>query len=243
MIGHGACHYDLKFLVPRLKRFQQLGYPVEVLARNTERFITLRIGSLLFIDSMSFIGSSLHKASTILEEHEHVLTQHYFPNSFQLVKEKIEFPYTKLSSHEAALSLPAVLPQHEYYNDIRQTNISNEEYAKLKTLATRFNLITLQDMTMLYLDLDVLTLADTCIAIRRMVREHWQLDAFHYPTLGSLSYDILLKESKVKIELIHTDPTAYQFAERGVVGGLAFAEKPGSSGRSARRSAPACSQP
>ena len=77
-------------------------------------------------------------------------------------------------------------------------------------------------MMRLYLDLDVLLLADVCSGIRQLIRNTFNIDAFHYPTLGALSYDMLLKCTNVELELISDDPTPYIFTEHGIVGGLAF---------------------
>jgi hypothetical protein len=171
---------------------------------------------------MSFVGSSLHKASTILTAEQHQLTKHYFRQSFDLMKEKLDFPYSKLDSHESAVSLPAVLAKEDYYNQLSQSNITDDEYSKLQQVASHFKLVTLQDMMMIYMDLDCLMLADICSCIRQMMRDNFQIEPFHYLTLGSLSYDLLLKCSQVRVELIHSDPTPYLFAEQAIVGGLSF---------------------
>jgi hypothetical protein len=75
----------------------------------------------------------------------------------------------------------------------------------------------------LYLEADVLLLADVFEAFRDMCMHQYGLDPAHYITLPGMYIDGAVIEAAKKdnkVELIHTDPDKYTFFERGIRGGV-----------------------
>ena len=54
----------------------------------------------------------------------------------------------------------------------------------------------------LYLKLDVLLLADVMNEFRQSCMEHYKLDPSHFITLPNFSWNVMLKLTNVKIELM-----------------------------------------
>ena len=71
----------------------------------------------------------------------------------------------------------------------------------------------------IYLQLDVLLLADLFETFRRTCLEFYKLDPLHYYTTPGLAWDAALRMSRVDFELI-TDENMYNFIENSIRGGI-----------------------
>ena len=73
----------------------------------------------------------------------------------------------------------------------------------------------------LYLKSDVLLLADVFEEFRNVCLENYSLDPAWYYTSPGLSWDALLRHSKIKLELL-TDPDVLLLFEKGIRGGVSM---------------------
>ena len=71
----------------------------------------------------------------------------------------------------------------------------------------------------LYLRTDILLLADVFENFRTVCLENYKLDPCHYVSSPGLSWDAMLKYTRINLELI-TDVDMHQFIERGIRGGI-----------------------
>ena len=73
----------------------------------------------------------------------------------------------------------------------------------------------------LYLKTDVLLLAGVFEEFRNVCLQHYKLDPAWYYTTPALAWDACLKESKVKLELLH-DQNMLLLVEKGIRGGVSM---------------------
>ena len=73
----------------------------------------------------------------------------------------------------------------------------------------------------LYLKCDVLLLADVFKNFREVCLTTYKLDPAHYYTSPGLSWDAMLKHTKVKLDL-HTDIDMILMVEQGMRGGISM---------------------
>ena len=73
----------------------------------------------------------------------------------------------------------------------------------------------------LYLESDILLLADVFENFRRTRSEFYKLDPCHYLTSPGLSWDAMLKMTNIKLELM-VDIDMFQFIEKGMRGGISY---------------------
>ena len=73
----------------------------------------------------------------------------------------------------------------------------------------------------LYLKSDVLLLADVFENIRKTCLQYYKLDPVHYFTSAGLSWDAMLKMTKIRLKLM-TDVDMNQFVEKGLRGGISY---------------------
>ena len=103
-------------------------------------------------------------------------------------------------------------------------HISDEQYLHLKNICKIFNLKTFEDFHNHYLKKYILLLAESfekfiCISLKC-----YNLDPCHYLSAPGLSWDAMLKMTKVKVEKI-SDPDKYLFFEQGMRGGVSYINK------------------
>ena len=73
----------------------------------------------------------------------------------------------------------------------------------------------------LYLESDVLLLADVFDNFRKTCMQYCKLDPCHYFTSPSLIWDAMLKMTNIKLELM-TVIDMFQFIEKGMHGGVSY---------------------
>ena len=82
-----------------------------------------------------------------------------------------------------------------------------------------FNLENIGQYHDLYSKSDILLLADVFENCRKTSVQSYKLDPFHYFASLSLSWDAMLKMTKIKPELT-TDIKTFQFVEKEMKGGI-----------------------
>ena len=112
------------------------------------------------------------------------------------------------------------LPGEEaFYNSLENKPVTKKEYQHAKSVWAGLNCVSMRDYHDHYLKTDVLLLTDIFENFRVMAKETYKLDPVHYYSLPGLSWDAMLKYTKVELELI-TDLDIYQMVEKGMRGGI-----------------------
>ena len=140
-----------------------------------------------------------------------------------LIAGKGFYPYEYIDSHERfkETELP---PMEAFYSKLTNETISAKNYEHAQTVWKKFNCQTLGDYHDLYLKSDVLLLADVFQTFRKTCMEAYKLDPLHYYTAPGLSWDALLKYTKIDLELL-TDMDMHLFIEKGMRGGISMVSK------------------
>src|SRR6185436_8750973 len=111
---------------------------------------------------------------------------------------------------------PAVPPRAAFFNDLAEVECSREDYRMVKRVARAFKMKTFGDLHDLYLELDVLHLADVCENFRHMCHDlHYKIEPFHKYTSPGVSWDAALLMTGVRFRLI-TDIKMSLLMERGI---------------------------
>ena len=110
--------------------------------------------------------------------------------------------------------------REQFFNDLEQENISEEDYAHACKVWESFHCWILGDYHDVYLKSDLLILADIFENFRRFCLLNYELDAAHYLSGPQLAYDALFKLTRVELDLL-TDVDVYKMIEKGIRGGYA----------------------
>ena len=236
VVGHNMSKYDSKFIFkhfnPRVasKYGGQDGkYPpnVEITALNLEHFISFEIFYLRFIDSLKFLSASLETLVQSLlgscdhpfDKFEHISEQLKLDDEGKkLMIEKGTFPYEWFSSLEK-FNEPSLPPIDSFYSNLKEENITREEYKRAQAVWMKFNCKTFKDYHDLYLVSDVLLLADCFEYFRKSALDSYGLGPSMYLTLPSFSWDACLRFTDIKLQLIR-DPKIHLLFENNIRGGV-----------------------
>ena len=176
-----------------------------------------------FLDSFKFMASSLaglvdNLARSGMEKFQNLKKE--FKENFELLTQKGVYPYDYMNCLEkfSETQLPI---KEDFYSKLNDCNITDKEYKHAQDIWEKFGINNLGEYHDLYLKTDVLLLADVFEEFRNICLENYNLDPAWYYTSPGLSWDALLKHSKVNLELL-TDPDMLLMFEKGIRGGISM---------------------
>lgn len=141
----------------------------------------------------------------------------------KLLTRKGVYPYEYVSdwSKLQETSLPS---RDDFYNKLTDSHISDADYQHAEVVWCTFSIKTLGEYCDLYLKTDVLLLTEVFENFRQICIDAYELDPCQYVTAPGLSWDAMLKYTKVELELF-TDYEMVQFIKAGIRGGISQASK------------------
>lgn len=232
VIFHNLRGYDSHFIMQEIgkivkdnkyinKKGEECEMFINAIPNNMERYMAFMLGNhLTFIDSFQFMSSSLDKLVSNLPKDFFKYTSEQFKyNRFNLMIRKGVYPYDFMDSFNKFYEkLPS---KEEFYSQLNDQHISEEDYQHAKTVWEVFNLKNMGQYHDLYLKSDILLLADVFENFRKTCLRYYKLDPCHYFTAPGLSWDAMLKMTDIKLELM-TDIDMFQFIEKGMRGGVSY---------------------
>ena len=232
VIFHNFRGYDSHFIMQEIgqivknhkytdKKGEECEMSINAIPNNMEKYMAFMLGNnLTFIDSFQFMSSSLDKLVSNLPKDAFKYTSKQFKdNRFNLMIRKGVYPYDFMDSFNKFYEkLP---PKEEFYSQLNDENISEEDYQHAKNVFSVFNLKNMGQYHDLYLKSDILLLADVFENFRKTCLWYYKLDPCHYFTSPGLSWDAMLKMTNIKLELM-TDVDMFQFIEKGMRGGVSY---------------------
>ena len=220
VIFHNMKNFDSHLLMQEMARVQG---EIKCIPTNTEKYISFSLGNLRYIDSVSFMQSSLDRLVKGSDEFPIMQKIVSEENKRQLLLKKGIYPYEYMDSFERFDE--AKLPEKEkFYSSLSRKGITDEEYAHAQDAWLTFGCRTMGDYHDLYVATDVLLFAGVFENFRKVCQEKYRLDPAHYYSAPGLSWDALLKKTGVELELL-TDLDMHLFIERGMRGGISMVGK------------------
>jgi hypothetical protein len=146
-------------------------YNLDGLAHNTERFRTLNFGIFKFVDSLSFMDSSLDKIVQDLTAGEHTFPilrksgllgngvsasgkieegNEQAEKRLKLLTRKGCFPYSALRSTEEFRAMTSVPPIEVFHSNLTGESLSAEDYEHAKEVFEVFGCKSMLDYLLLY---------------------------------------------------------------------------------------------
>ncbi|KAK3784623.1 hypothetical protein RRG08_003431 [Elysia crispata] len=222
VVFHNLRGYDSHLLMQAISKVEGR---VSCIPNNTEKYISFSLGQLRFIDSAQFLLASLDKLVAANQPEAFHITAHYEPDHQKrtLLLRKGVYPYEYMDSWERfeETQLP---PKEDFYSKLTDANISDRDYAHAQRVWETFRCQTLGNYADLYCRTDVLLLADVFENFRKTSQKQYGLEPAHYYTSPGLSWDALLKKTRVELELL-TDYDQHLFIEKGMRGGISMVSK------------------
>ena len=195
---HNLKGYDGHLIVKSLK--SEFGM-VRVIPQNLEKYLSLSVGQLKFLDSFQFTSKSLDVLSKTLEDDEfRYLVESSTTSHVDLIRRKGVYPYDYMEGinrfDETALPL-----QEAFYNMLLVCwrHLGASQW------------VTIMMCIYSWMSYYWRTFLESCA----------ELDPLHYFTTPGLAWDAALRMSRVDLELI-TDENIYNMVENGIRGGISM---------------------
>ena len=107
----------------------------------------------------------------------------------------------------------------EFYSKLNVSGISEEDHQHACKVWNKFGLKNMGDYHDLYLETDVILLANIFESFRKVCLDNYGLDAAHFYTASGLAWEACLKKTGVNLELLR-DPDMLLMFEHGIRGGI-----------------------
>ena len=229
IIFHNLEGYDGHIIFKELNIFNNID--IQVIPKTSERYMSIIINrNIIFLDSLQFCKETDKFASNLNNADFKHLMSEFPPNKLEMLKRKDSYPYEWVDSYKK-FNYQELPPRECFYSSINDGkrgkgdgHISNEQYLHLKNVWNTFNFNTFRDFHNHYLKKDVLLLADVFEKFNSTSLKYYNLDPCNYFSAPGLSWDAMLKMTKVELEKI-SDADMYLFIEKGMRGGNSYINK------------------
>ena len=178
--------------------------------------------SLKLLDMCNFVKGSLNDLSKNLNDKNRIVTREHFSNNFELMNEKACFPYEWLRRDNVYNE--SLAPIENFYSSLKLDNITKEDYDKTLEIYRKLNCRNIKEYLDIYLKLDICLQADIFNGFRNTIWDKFEIDCSKYITSRSLSLDLMLKYTDVKIELIK-DISIFDYVNSSILGGICIASQ------------------
>ena len=186
---------------------------VKVFPQNMEKYLSLSVGKLKFIDSLQFTNQSLESLLKTLEDDVfRYLRESCISNHFRLVRRKGVYPNDYMDSF-GRFEVTALISQDSFFSKLSGSPCSDYEYTHATSVWNAFGCQTIAGYHDIYLQLDVLLLADFFKKFHKTYLDFYNLDPLHY-------YTTALRMSRVDLHLISDN--MYHFVENSIRGGISM---------------------
>ena len=215
VLFHNLRGYDSHLII---KEIGTSDVKTSVILNGLEKYVAFTINrNLVFIDSMQFMNSSLDSLVKDLSDNDFKYLSEEFSGEFlQLVKQKGVYPFEYMNSFKK-FSENKLPDRCKFFSSLKDVCI--KDYLKADNIWNEFKMNTMGDYHDLYLKTDVLLLADVFEKVINTCLDYYGLDPCHYFTDPGLSWDAMLKITKIELDLI-SDIDMYLFIEKGMRGGI-----------------------
>ena len=197
VIFHNLRGYDSHLIIKEINKFDT---KVSAIRNRLEKYTVFTINTnLVFIDSMQFMNSSLESLVTNLSDNDFKKFSEEFSGEF---KEKRVYPYEYMDSFKK-FSENKLPDRYKFFSFLKDKCISEKYYLKANNTWNVFIMNTMGDYHDLYLKTDVLLLADVFEKSINTCLDYYGLDPCHYLSSTGLSWDAILKMTKIELDLIY----------------------------------------
>ena len=220
VVFHNLIGYDSHFIMQKIHKAKG---NITCIANNAEKYISFSITQIKFFDSFQFMASSLENLVKATNKSAFKITKSEFGDKTDIILRKGVYPYEYIDNLDRfnETQLP---PIDKFYSKRSDEKIKDVDYEHAQKVWNEFNCKTIGDYHDLYLKTDVVLLADVFQTFRKTCMDSYKLDPLHYYTAPGLSWDALLKHTKIDLELL-TDMDLHLFIEKGMRGGISMVSK------------------
>ena len=179
-----------------------------------ENYVSVQIGCLRFLDSYRFLSSSLDKLVKSLDNLP-VMDENGFKD--KLFKKKLACPYEYLNLDN--FREPLNLTKEDYWSTLTQSYPSDDDIKRTQELIDKNIIKNGQELTMLYLKMDVFQLADVFENFVESSTQEYKINPLYSYSLPGYTWKSGLKLTNIKLDFIK-DKNLLLLLENNIRGGI-----------------------
>ena len=225
VIFHNLSGYDSHLFIKQLGKSHG---SISCIPNNDEKYISFgkslavddKKFEIRFIDSFKFMASSLDALCKNLSHEQFREMNNVFEGDIDLLIRKGVYPYDYMDNFDKfnETKLP---PINKFYSKLYDSNVDKKDYAHAQKVWSHFGFKNMGEYHDLYLKTDVVLLADIFENFRDVCLKNYKLDPAWYYTSPGLSWDALLKNTEIKLDLL-SDINMILFVEARIRGGVSM---------------------
>ena len=173
---------------------------LSTIPNSYEKFMSFKMGTLKFIDSFQFMGSSLEKLVENLYDKDDTYKnfnsmKQYFNEHLDLLCKKGKYPYEWMDDGKK-LNYQGLPDKSDFYSKLSRSGITDEEYKHAQDVYDKMDCKSCLDYHLTYLKTDVLLLADVFENFRKTCINYYGLDPANYISAPGLAWDSMLLKTR-----------------------------------------------
>ena len=201
IIFHNFSGYDCHLIFEELlTSAYNLKLPINIIPKSIENYVSVQVGCLRFLDSYRFLSSSLQKLITSLNDFPYMQNEGLTDDFF---KKKLAYPYEK----------------EDYWSTLTQSYPCEDDIKRTQQLIDTYNITTTQELTELYLKIDVLQLTDVFENFVETSTLMYDINPLYSYSLPGYTWKAGLKLTKIKLDFIK-DKQLLLLLENNIRGGI-----------------------
>ena len=212
---HNFSGYDCHLIFEELlTQAYKMGYDPTIIPKSMENNVSIQVGCLRFLDSYRFLSSSLDKLAKSLDSLP-IMDENGFID--KLFKKKLAYPneYFNLDNFDKPLNLT----KEDYWSTLTQSYPSDAYIKRTQELIDENNIKNGQELTMLYLKMDVLQLADVFENFVESSTREYKINPLYSYSLPGYTWKAGLKLTNIKLDFIK-DKELLLLLENNIRGGI-----------------------
>ena len=212
---HNFSGYDCHlFFEELLTSAYNLKLPINIIPKSMENYVSVQVGCFRFLDSYRFLSSSLEKLITSLNDFPYMQNEGLTDD---FLKEKLAYPYEKFNLNN--LHEPLNLTKEDYWSTLTQSHPCEDDIKRTQQLIDTYNITTAQELTELYLKMDVLQLTDVFENFVEKSTLEYGINPLYSYSLPGYTWKAGLKLTKIKLDFLK-DKQLLLLLENNIRGGI-----------------------
>ena len=188
------CHLIFQELL--IQAFEK-GYEPKIIPKSLENYVSVQVGCLRFLDSYRFLSSSLDKLVKSLDNFPIMKLEGM---SDDLFKKKLAYPYEYLNLDN--FQEPLKLTKEDYWSTLTQSYPSDDDIKRTQELIDKNKIKNGREITMLYLKMDVLQLADVFENFVESSTREYKINPLYSYSLPGYTWKAGLKLTNIELDYI-----------------------------------------
>ena len=195
---HNFSGYDCHLILEELltEAYNQ-NYNPTIIPKSLENYVSVQVGCLRFLDSYRFLSSSLDKLVKSLDNFPIMKLERM---SDDLFKKKLVYLYEYLNIDN--FQEPLNLTKEDYWSTLTQSYPSDDDIKRTQEIIDKNYMKNGQDLTMLYLKMDVLQLADVFENFVESSTREYKINPLYSYSLPGYTWKAGLKLTNIKLDYI-----------------------------------------